>query len=74
MAEGRQEADWWQTASVQASIYEVNRDRKRRPRAFTAEDFLPPVFRRRPKKVLLPLDVEHLERVFVAGYKNMRLE
>ena len=40
-AEGRQRADWNRTAALLAITANVNRDPKRRPTPFTAEEFNP---------------------------------
>ena len=41
MATARQEADWSRTASMMAMTANINRDPKRRSRAYEAFDFMP---------------------------------
>lgn len=42
MAEGRSRAAWSHTSAVMALLANCNRDARRRPRPYTAEDFFPP--------------------------------
>lgn len=37
----KEKDDWRKVATIMAAIYEVNRNPKKRPRPFTADDFLP---------------------------------
>jgi len=41
MARGRLRSEWRQTASVIATLCELNRDRKKRPERFSPDDFDP---------------------------------
>ncbi len=41
MAEGRQEADWAQTSLLAVLLAEPNRNKKKRSKPFTADEFNP---------------------------------
>ena len=47
MAEGRQKAEWGQTASIMALLANCHRDPKKRPRPFAPDEFMP---RSRPRR------------------------
>ncbi len=64
MSDAKTKGDWARTASIMAVIAEVNRDKKKRPAPFTANDFNPTVERKKPK-VVQHKDLSVLRDIFV---------
>lgn len=71
MVRGRQEDEWWRTASVVAMLAEVNRDTKKRSKPYRASEFVPPMFRRPVAKVIRPYDHDYFVKAFVEGAGNL---
>jgi hypothetical protein len=63
MADKQQDTKWNHTASLIAAIFEQNRDRKKRRKPFSCDDFKPK--RKQPKKLALPeVEVSVLKSIF----------
>ncbi len=63
MVEKREDIHWNHTASLIAAIFEQNRDRKKRRKPFTGDDFKP---KRKPrrKEPLPQVEVSVLKSIF----------
>ena len=70
MVHGRLRERWNHTASVMALIAECNRDRKRRPKAFTPADFHPFMEGTKPSTTrirITPANIQDLKLLLPPG-------
>jgi hypothetical protein len=65
MARARREHDWALTSTVLCMLAEVNRDKKKRARAFHPDEFNPCVLERRKELPLPKIKVTDLKGLFV---------
>lgn len=73
MIEAKREYDWQHTGHLLWMQAELNRDRKKTPRAYTPQDFMPVGMQRKPSKKDLPqADFSILKALFVKGEENVR--
>ena len=63
MAEGRQKAEWGQTASIMALLANCHRDPKKRPRPFAPDEFMPRAKPRRKAAVSVARLTDEIIRV-----------